>query len=119
MVTVFRGTGQVGLTQTTQFPLVSGCLESLGEDFRVSVPPGSFLFLTGKFGNGLVTRKKLTFSVNFLLLWSHRVGRDEAHANAANSEDESQATAGVGLAQGKIAKFCLDGVLFQNEGSLR
>jgi hypothetical protein len=53
-------------------------LESLGEDFRVTVPPGSFLFLTGKFGNGLVAHKKLTFFVNFLLLWSHRVGRDEA-----------------------------------------
>jgi hypothetical protein len=36
--------------------------------------------------------------------------------SASNSEDESQATAGVGLAQGKIAKFCLDRLFFQNEG---
>jgi len=56
-----------------------------------------------------VAHKKLTLFVNFLLLWSHRVGRDEAYASAANSKDESQATAGVGLAQGKIAKFCDDG----------
>src|SRR5271169_3263469 len=96
--------------------MLSGRLESLGEDFWVSIPPGSFLFLAGKFRNGLVAHRKLTFLVDFLLLWSHRVGRDEAYTGAADGEDESQATAGVGLAQGEVAEFCMDGLLFHDEG---
>ena len=53
----FRGAGQVGLAQATHLSLLSCGLESLGEDFGVRIPPGGFLFLAGKFGNGLVAHR--------------------------------------------------------------
>jgi hypothetical protein len=51
----FRGAGQVGLAQTTHLSLLLSGLESFGENFGVCIPPGSFLFFSGKFGNGLVS----------------------------------------------------------------
>src|ERR1700733_466977 len=43
---------------------------------------------------------ELTLLVDFLLPWSHRVGRDEADPASADGEDKSQAASSVGLAQG-------------------
>lgn len=70
----FRGAWQIGLAQTAQLSPLSSRLKWLGEDLGVGIPPGSFLFLAGKLGNGLVgDRKQLTFFVDFLLLWSQRM----------------------------------------------
>jgi hypothetical protein len=55
MVTVSEAPGQAGLAQAAQLSLLSGGLESFGENFGVCIPPGSFLFFGGKFGNGLVS----------------------------------------------------------------
>ncbi len=41
-------------------------------------------------------------------------GGHEAHATAANSENESQTPASVGLAQGEVAEFCKNELIFQN-----
>ncbi len=47
---------------------------------------------------------------------SHRVGCDEAHAGAAGGKNEGQAAAGAGFAQGQLAEFSIDELLFDNEG---
>jgi hypothetical protein len=52
----------------------------------------------------------------FLLLRSHRVGRDEAHAGAAGGENEGQAAAGAGFAQGEVTEFSVNELLFDDEG---
>jgi hypothetical protein len=49
-------------------------------------------------------------------LRSHRVGCDEAYAGAANGKNEGQAAAGAGFAQGEVAEFSIDKLLFDDEG---
>jgi hypothetical protein len=58
---------------------------------------------------------ELTFLADLLLLWRHGVGRDEAHAGAADGEQESQAAASAGLAQGEVAEFAIDKLLLNDE----
>jgi hypothetical protein len=44
------------------------------------------------------------------------VGRDEAHASATGGTNEGQAAAGAGFAQGEVAEFSINELLFDDEG---
>jgi hypothetical protein len=59
---------------------------------------------------------EISLPVAFLLLRSHRVGRDEAHAGAASGKNKGQAAASAGFAQGEVTEFSTNELLFDDDG---